>query len=85
MPHPHPAAPCQHIADYYDVQWWSRKCIAFNLLRHGYRAWSAGRVTNAANNLFEVSVRPPASTLEATTILDLQPTSRNDGSAFIGM
>lgn len=49
------AVPCQHIADYYQRMWEMQKCIAYNLLRHGYRQWSEGRAKYEAhgNNLFE--------------------------------
>lgn len=46
------AVPCQHIADYYQLKWEGHKCIAYNLLRHGYKAWAKGNVTNPANNLY---------------------------------
>lgn len=43
--------PCQHIADYYRRRWEAHKCIAWNLLRHGYQQWAEGRPGNQ-NNLF---------------------------------
>lgn len=45
-------APCMHIAEYYQRRWEQHKCIAFNLLRQGYRQWAEGRPNNA-NNLYE--------------------------------
>ena len=48
----HPAVPCQHIADYYLNCWTNHKCIAFNLLRMGYAAWSRGGHISSANNLY---------------------------------
>lgn len=47
------AVPCTHIADYYQRKWEQQKCIAYNLLRHGYRQWAEGRATDPANNLYE--------------------------------
>jgi hypothetical protein len=48
-----PAVPCQHIADYYEWRWKRHKCIAWNLLRIGYRQWAAGLVmTRHLNNLY---------------------------------
>jgi len=46
--------PCQHIADYYQRAWAAHHCIAFNLLRHGYRAWAEGnaKYDPAGNNLY---------------------------------
>lgn len=44
--------PCRHIADYYPQRWEAQKCIAFNLLRHGYRQWAEGRAVNPPNNLY---------------------------------
>lgn len=44
-------APCQHIADYYQYRWENHHCIAFNLLRRGYKQWSNGLV-ETLNNLF---------------------------------
>lgn len=45
--------PCLHIADYYQRAWEKQKCIAYNLLRHGYRQWAEGRAEgNKANNLY---------------------------------
>jgi hypothetical protein len=47
------SVPCQHIADYYQRRWENHKCIAFNLLRHGYRQWAEGRVnSDFPNNLY---------------------------------
>lgn len=43
--------PCQHIADYYERRWQDHKCIGWNLLRRGYRQWSAGLV-EPFNNLY---------------------------------
>jgi len=50
-------APCQHIADFYQVMWEKQPCIGYNMLRHGYRAWANGRAIErshgmAANNLY---------------------------------
>ena len=45
--------PCEHIADYYHARWTEHKCLAWQLLRHGYRQWSAGRIERGVNNLFE--------------------------------
>lgn len=44
--------PCQHIADYYQRRWEAHKCIAFNLLRIGYKQWASGTVACNSNNLF---------------------------------
>jgi len=44
--------PCAHIADYYRVKWEARPCIAFNLLRYGYRQWARGAKLSPGNNLF---------------------------------
>lgn len=50
---PEPAVPCAHVADYYDRRQQEHHCIGHNLLRHGYRLWAEGRVTNPeVNNLF---------------------------------
>ena len=46
------SAPCAHIADYYQLRWEQHHCIAFNILRWGYRQWAEGRATDPANNLF---------------------------------
>lgn len=46
------AVPCLHIAEFYQRQWEGHKCIAYNLLRHGYRQWAEGRATDPANNLY---------------------------------
>ena len=46
------SAPCAHIADYYQRQWEQQPCIAYNLLRQGYRQWADGRVKHWANDLF---------------------------------
>lgn len=55
-PHAKKSVPCSHIAEYYQRRWEAHKCIAFNLLRHGYRQWSEGRVLDpAVNNLFAES------------------------------
>lgn len=43
--------PCQHIADYYDWKWKQHKCIAYNLLRYGYKQWAKGEV-DRENNLY---------------------------------
>ena len=45
-------APYAHVADYYDLKWAAHKCLAWQLLRRGYRQAANGRV-EAANNLFE--------------------------------
>ena len=45
--------PCEHIADYYNMRWTEHKCLAWQLLRHGYRQWSAGCIERGMNNLFE--------------------------------
>ena len=47
----HPV-PCQHIADYYQLKWEEHKCLAWNLLRKGYRQWAAGRIERGTNNLY---------------------------------
>lgn len=48
-----PGVPCQHVADYYQRRWEAQPCIAFNMLRHGYRQWAEARVVDAkVNNLF---------------------------------
>jgi hypothetical protein len=46
--------PCAHIADYYERRWQAHHCIAFNLLRFGYRQWAEGRArySERGNNLF---------------------------------
>lgn len=44
--------PCAHIADYYDRMQNKRRCIAFNLLRRGYRQWAVGGGIDPENNLF---------------------------------
>lgn len=44
--------PCQHIADYYDLQWHQHKCIAWNLLRKGYAQFAAGSIDPGFNNLY---------------------------------
>ncbi len=36
----HKVVPCQHIADYYPNKWLNHPCIAYNLLRQGYKAWA---------------------------------------------
>lgn len=46
-----PAA-CAHIAEYYQQRWLGHKCIAFNMLRRGYKQWAAGRIEITGNNLF---------------------------------
>lgn len=51
------SVPCQHIADYYQQAWEGHKCIAYNLLRQGYRAWAdPGRPISEHNNLFSLDV-----------------------------
>jgi hypothetical protein len=45
------SVPCQHIADYYQLKWEGHYCIAYNLLRHGYRQWAEGK-PNEWNNLY---------------------------------
>lgn len=54
------AIPCQHIADYYQRAWENHKCIANNLLRHGYNKWARGAVkvedVDGWNNLFEPQI-----------------------------
>ncbi|QIV65947.1 hypothetical protein Cp1R7AA1_006 [Mesorhizobium phage Cp1R7A-A1] len=45
------SVPCNHIADYYQRVWEAHKCIAWNLLRLGYREWSNG-CPGPCNNLF---------------------------------
>lgn len=48
-----PAVPCLHIAEYYQLKWEAHKCIAWNLLRRGYREWAEGRVVDPqVNNLY---------------------------------
>lgn len=45
--------PCLHIAAYYQLLWEQRKCIAYNLLRIGYREWATGTVKDPTlNNLY---------------------------------
>ena len=44
--------PCAHIADYYDALWVGHKCLAWQLLRRGYRQWAVGRIEEC-NNLWE--------------------------------
>lgn len=47
------AVPCQHIADFYQRAWERHKCIAWNLLRVGYKQWANGRVIDrSVNNLY---------------------------------
>ena len=46
------AVPCQHIADYYQLKWEGHKCIAWAVLRHGYRQWAEGRADGVVNNLY---------------------------------
>lgn len=46
-----PVVPVAHIADFYDRQWQAHKCLAWQLLRRGYRQLSNGRIEQA-NNLF---------------------------------
>ncbi len=52
-----PAIPCAHIAAWYQIKWERNKCIAFNLLRQGYRKWAEGSVKLCDiagwNNLYE--------------------------------
>lgn len=45
--------PCAHIAAYYDVLWNAHKCLAWQLLRRGYRQWANGSIEVGFNNLFE--------------------------------
>ena len=45
--------PCSHIADYYDMLYSSKQCLAYNILRHGYRQWAKGTATHPVNNLYE--------------------------------
>lgn len=52
-----PNVPCNHIADYYQHLWENQKCIAYNILRQGYKAWSEGTAVKyafgmEANNLY---------------------------------
>lgn len=49
-----PPVPVAHIADFYDRQWEANKCLAWQLLRRGYRQLSVGRI-ESCNNLFEVT------------------------------
>ena len=57
--------PVAHIADYYDRRWESHKCLAWQLLRRGYRQLSAGRI-EGCNNLFAVQrSTAPADTARA--------------------
>ena len=49
--------PCEHIADYYNMRWTEHRCLAWQLLRHGYRQWSAGYIVRGVNNLFEESAK----------------------------
>ena len=49
-----PPVPVAHIADFYDQQWADHKCLAWQLLRRGYRQLSVGRIEQC-NNLFEVN------------------------------
>lgn len=44
--------PCQHIADYYQYKWEQHRCIAWNLLRRGYKQWASGLIERGVNNLF---------------------------------
>ena len=44
--------PCAHIADFYQHKWEAHHCIAFNMLRHGYRQCAEGR-QDSHNNLYE--------------------------------
>lgn len=46
-------APVNHIAEYYQRKWEQHKCIAWNLLRRGYKEWANGTVKDrTVNNLF---------------------------------
>lgn len=48
--------PCLHIADYYQSRWEEHHCIAYNVLRHGYRQCAEGRHYNKPdNNLYDVT------------------------------
>jgi hypothetical protein len=47
-----PAAPCQHIADYYYHLWSQNPQLGTQLLRRGYTQWSCGFVEARVNNLF---------------------------------
>lgn len=46
--------PVAHTADYYDAKWVDHKCLAWQLLRRGYRQLSVGRIEEC-NNLFVCS------------------------------
>lgn len=43
--------PCLHLYHYYNWKWEHRPCIAYNLLRRGYRQWAEGR-PEELNNLY---------------------------------
>lgn len=45
-------AHCDHVRAYYQYHWERRPCIAFNLLRWGYRQWAEGLIAPGVNNLF---------------------------------
>ncbi len=45
-------AQCAHIADFYEREWQTRPCLAWQLLRRGYRQWADGRIERGTNNLF---------------------------------
>ena len=47
-----PEVPCAHIAAYYQQLWESHKCLAWQLLRRGYRQAAKGIVEDC-NNLWE--------------------------------
>lgn len=47
-----PEVPCAHIADYYQRLWEGHKCLAWQLLRRGYRQAATG-VVEECNNLWE--------------------------------
>lgn len=45
--------PCAHIADFYQQMWEGHKCLAWQLLRKGYRQAAKGLVEAEVNNLWE--------------------------------
>jgi hypothetical protein len=65
--------PCMHIADYYQYRWENHKCIAYNMLRHGYRQWATGYVRDyRVNNLYErpVKKRRPQTSVKQILVRD---------------
>lgn len=49
-----PPIACDHIALFYQLEWEGHKCLAFQLLRKGYKQCSNGLIEQEFNNIFEV-------------------------------